>query len=144
MRRQDKYPDTDTFHYFNANPKNRITEDCAVRAISVACEKPYNQVVMDLAEIQCQTGYDGSGKQGIDLLMKKYGWVMHKQPRKSDGRKYTGSEFCKKVATDNERYLANVGGHHIVAIVDCKIWDMWNSTGGCIGNYWTKDKWLEQ
>lgn len=28
MTRQEKYPNTDTFTYYNANPKNRITGDC--------------------------------------------------------------------------------------------------------------------
>ena len=137
MTRQQKYPDTATFHYHNANPKNRITGDCRIRAISVACEVPYNQVVMDLAKIQCETGYDQCCNQGIDILLKQYGWVKHKQPRKPDNTKYTGVEFCERART-YENYIANIGGHHIVAIVGGKVWDIWDSTGGCIGNYWTK------
>ena len=137
MKRQDKYPETSTFHYYNANPKNRITGDCRIRAISVACEVPYNQVVMDLAKIQCETGYDQCCNQGIDILLKQYGWVKHKQPRKDDNTKYTGKEFCERART-YENYIANIGGHHIVAIVKGKVWDIWDSTGGCIGNYWTK------
>ena len=73
MRRQEKYPETSTFHYHNANPKNRFTGDCRIRAISVACEIPYNQVVMDLAQIQCETGYDQCAHQGISILMERYG-----------------------------------------------------------------------
>lgn len=52
MTRQEKYPDTDVFHYYNANPKNRITGDCLYRAIATACEKPYNEVVQDFATMQ--------------------------------------------------------------------------------------------
>lgn len=137
--RQEKYPETSTFHYYNANPKNRITGDCRIRAISVACDVPYNQVVMDLARIQCETGYDQCANQGISILMKEYGWIKHKQPRKPDNKKYTGKEFCKQIAVKGKKYFANIGGHHEVAIVDCKVWDIWNSTDGCIGNYWTKD-----
>ena len=95
MKREQKYPETQTFHYYNANPKNRITGDCRIRAISVACEVPYNQVVMDLAKIQCETGYDQTANQGISILMKKYGWTKCKQPRKPNGKKYTGKEFCR-------------------------------------------------
>ena len=73
MRRQDKFPETEFFHYFNANPKNRITGDCRIRAISVACEVPYNQVVMDLARVHCETGYDQCAHQGISILLEKYG-----------------------------------------------------------------------
>lgn len=137
--RQEKYPETRTFHYYNANPKNRITGDCRIRAIAVACEVPYNQVVMDLARIQCETGYDQTANQGLSILLKEYGWIKHKQPRKADNTKYTGAEFCRLLAKKNERYVANIGGHHIVAIVNGKVNDIWDSTDGCIGNYWTKN-----
>ena len=70
--------------------------------------------------------------------MKAKGWVKHPQPKKPDGSKYTGEEFCKMLAKKGERYVAHIGGHHMVAIVDCKVCDVWNSTGKCIGNYWTK------
>lgn len=138
MTRQEKYPETSTFHYHNANPKNRITGDCRIRAIAVACEVQYNTVVMDLAKIQCDTGYDQCTNQGIDILMKQYGWTKHKQPRKADNTKYTGKEFCLKLAKKHVRYVANIGGNHVVAIVNGKVNDIWDSTDGCIGNYWTK------
>ena len=145
--RQEKYPETRTFHYYNANPKNRITGDCRIRAISVACEVPYNKVVMDLARIQCETGYDQTANQGISILLKEYGWIKYKQPRKADNTKYTGKQWCNQLkedivwATNGEelkRVIANIGGHHIVAIINGKVWDIWDSTDGCIGNYWIK------
>jgi hypothetical protein len=154
MKRQDKYPDTSTFTYYNANPHHRITGDCIVRAISTALEMDYNTVVMELAQLQCQTGYDG-GNQLIDLYLKSKGWQKHGQPRKANNTKYTGIEFCqveqkymlnyryygKEWAdgiTISNRIVANIGGNHIVAIVDGKVYDHWNSTDGCIGIYWTK------
>ena len=137
MTRQQKYPDTATFHYHNANPKSRITTDCVIRAICTALEIPYNQVVMELAEQQCMTGYDRSCNTGIDKYLQSKGWVKHKQPRKPDNTKYTGAEFCERART-YENYIANIGGGHIVAIVGGRVWDTWDSTDGCIGNYWTK------
>lgn len=137
--RQEKYPETKTFHYYNANPRNRITGDCRIRAIAVACDVPYNQVVMDLARIQCETGYDQCANQGISILMKEYGWTKHKQPRKLDNTKYTGKEFCERLAQPGKKYFLNIGGHHEAAIVNCKVWDIWDSTGGCVGNFWTKE-----
>lgn len=38
MKRQEKYPETRTFHFHNANPKNRITGDCVTRALCTALE----------------------------------------------------------------------------------------------------------
>ena len=153
MKRKNKYPDTTTFHYFNANPKNRITGDCRIRAIAVACDVPYNQVVMDLAQIQCDTGYDQTTNQGLNILLKKYGWVKRKQPRKCDNTKYTGKEFCDYLYQYSDRsfipyidgnVVATIGGHHMVAFVkeetsEYRCYDIWDSTNGCIGNYWVKE-----
>ncbi len=153
MTRRQKYPDTPVFHYYNANPHNRITGDCTIRAICTALEIPYTNVVMEMAKLQCETGYDADSL--IDRYLKAKGWTKNKQPRKEDNTKFTGVEFCtillnyiddeniQGAMTDdgieiNKRIIANIGGHHIVAIIDGKINDIWNSSNGCIGNYWTK------
>jgi hypothetical protein len=136
MTRKEKYPDTDTFHFYNANPKNRFTTDCTVRAICTATEIPYNTVVMEMAELQCKTGYDADENKLIDLYLQSKGWKKHPQPRKWNNTKYTGWQFCKEYRYP--KVIANIGGHHIVAIIRGKVYDTWDSTSGCIGNYWVK------
>lgn len=138
MKREDKFKDTATFHYYNANPKNRITGDCAFRAISTALEQDYNQTVMEMAETMCKTGCALNDAKGEEKYLASKGWVKHPQPRKADGSKFTGKEFCQSMAISGVRYIAHIGGHHIIAIVDKKVNDTWDSTDGCIGNYWTK------
>ena len=138
MNRQQKYPDTKTFHYYNANPRNRFTDDCVKRAISTALNLPYNQVVMEMAEMQCKTGYDGASAKGIDVYLKSKGWRKCLQPRRSDNSRYTGADFCRFLASADKSYVANIGSHHIVAIVKGKINDIWDSTEGAIGNYWVR------
>ena len=137
MKREQKYPETSTFHYYNANPKNRITGDCTFRAICTALEQSWEQTVMEMAEMSCRTGYAINDKKGIERYLEEKGWVKHKQPRKADNTKYTGKEFCEK-ARAYENYIADIGGHHIVAIVGGKVYDIWDCTNKCIGNYWTK------
>ena len=144
MNRQEKYKDTATFHYHNQNPKNRITCDCVKRSISLATGIPYNDVVMGLAELQCQTGLDECEKRLYGQFLESRGWVKHPQPHKEDGKKFTGKEFCKRLATVQPgNVIAHIGGHHIVAILPVngkyKVHDTWDSTKGCIGNYWTKE-----
>lgn len=144
MKRQDKYPETNTFHYFNANPKGRITTDCVIRALSTALEQDYNKTVMEMAEMQCKTGYDDGDKKLIELYLESKGWVKHPQPRKWDNKKFTGEEWCRELwqhyygAKEYRRMVANIGGGHTVAIINFKVWDIWDSTDGCIGNYWVK------
>lgn len=51
MTRQQKYPDTNTFHFYNANPKNKYTGDCVIRAISTALEQSWEQTIKELTEL---------------------------------------------------------------------------------------------
>ena len=137
--RQQKYQDTATFHYYNANPKNRITGDCVFRAFTLAMNQDYSTTVMEMAELMCRTGYALNDTKGETKYLELKGWTKHPQPKKADGTKYTGKEFCKLLAKKNKRYIAHIGGNHTVAIVNGKVNDIWDSTDGCIGNYWTKD-----
>lgn len=133
--RQQKYPNTSTFTYYNANPKGRITCDCVARAICTALDESYEQVLMEMFKLQIESGYEYTDKKGIENYMKLKGWTKMKQPRKSDNTKYIGKEFCKMF---KGTCVANIGGHHIVCIKDGKVHDIWDSTDGCIGNYWVK------
>ena len=96
--RQEKYPETNTFHYYNANPKNRITGDCVVRAICTSLEKPYEEVYRELLELCLKNGYSIASKENYSKYLELLGWTKHKQPKKANGSKYTGEEFCEKIA----------------------------------------------
>lgn len=136
MKRQEKYPNTDTFTYYNANPKNRITCDCMFRAISAATGLAWEECVKLYYSTVIESYY--ADEKALDKLLQKLGWEKHKQPRKPDNTKYTGTEFCRQIAETDVNYIANIGSNHTVAIIDGKVHDIWDSTDGCIGNYWTK------
>lgn len=146
--RQEKYPETRTFHYYNANPKGRLTGDCVTRAICMALGKSYETVYRELLEMCLKTGYSLASAECYSRYLETQGWKKMKQPRKFDNTKYTGKEWCEKVQddidwTENgkqlEQIVAHIGGNHIVAIIDGKVYDTWDSTDGCIGNYWIKE-----
>lgn len=137
MKRQEKYPETSTFHYYNANPQNKLTADCVIRALATGMKQNYILTYQELMELSIQTGYHLCDKKCFEKYLIMKGWAKHKQPKKADNTKYTGKEFCEKVEII-ENYIANIGGHHIVAIVNGQVNDTWDSTRGCIGNYWTK------
>jgi hypothetical protein len=149
MKRQEKYQDTSTFHFFNANPKGRITGDCTFRAVSTALNQSWEETVMDMATFSCETGYAINDKKGIERYLASKGWIKFPQPKKSDNTKYTGKEFCRKISSNilyvGKSIIADIGGHHIVCIKETdglhgthKVWDIWDSTDKCIGNYWVK------
>lgn len=151
-KRMQKYPDTDTFHFHNANPKGKITPDCSIRAISTVLRQSWEQTLREMTELSIKTGYFINENKCIDKYMQSKGFTLCKQPRKDDNTKYTGKEFCRTLmhpiysedlkltnkAFEINRILANIGGHHIVAIMSGQVWDTWNSTSGTIGKVWVK------
>lgn len=156
MKRMERYPDTRYFHFNNVNPRNRITGDCVFRAFTLAMEQPYNETVMEMAELMCKTGYAMNDSKGEREYLKQKGWYKLSQPKKPDGTKYTGEEFCHVLqrwlpAKETHycewndgiviapRIIAHIGGHHMVAIIDGVINDIWDSSQGCIGNYWINE-----
>ena len=136
MKREDKYPNTRTFHFYNHNPKHRATTDCVVRAVGVATGSGWDDTLMALTELSLKLKVMPNNKECYDKYLQSLGWTKHRQPRKPDGKKYTGEEFCKMLERGHKPIVANIGGHHVVCIKDGKVWDTWNSTDGCIGNYW--------
>lgn len=127
--------DTTTFKYYNANSKNKHTTDCVVRAICTALEQSYEQTINELVALWLETGYDIAEARCFGKYLELKGWIKQKQPRKVDNTKYTGKEFVK---TFKGVCVANIGGNHTVCIKDGKVFDIWDSTDGCIGNYWIK------
>lgn len=151
--RKNKYPDTKWFKYYNANPRGRITGDCSFRAICTGLNQDYNKTVMEMAEMMCKTGYALNDTKGENSYIESKGWVKHSQPKKNDNTKYTGKEFVdwlNKHSSGGEygRVIAHIGGHHTIAIVPefdsksgwfkYKINDIWDSSDGCIGNWYSK------
>jgi hypothetical protein len=146
MTRQQKYPDTATFQFFNANPQNRMGGDCVVRALCTALGQSWEQTVRELTELGIKHGYVLNDPALFPKYLERKGWVKKSQPRKRDNTKYTGAEFCQALQAgkeftlvgDQNRIIANLGGHHTVAIIDGRVLDIWDSTDGCIGNWWVK------
>lgn len=133
--------DTRTFHYFNANPKNKRGGDCTARAISTALNQSWEDTIREMTEFGIKIGYVFNDKRTIEGYLKSKGWVKQKQPRRNDNTRYTGSEFCKMRKSKNikDDVIAYIGRGHIVCIKDNKIQDIWNSSKNCIGNYFIKE-----
>ena len=137
MKRQDRYPDTKWFSFYNANAKNKFGADCVVRALCTGLKQGWEETIRELTEVGIEKGYVLNDTHAYKEYLKRKGYLMKKQPRKYDNTKYTGKEFCELCKRKKwKRVIAHIGGHHIVAVVDYKILDIWDSTNGCIGNFW--------
>ena len=140
INRKNKYPETTTFHYYNANPKHLFVPDCTIRAVCTALGETWEETSRGLTEQAIKDFTVCNDPQNVINYIESKGWCKRSQPRKSDNTKYTGKQFCRKLADEDRVYLAHIGGHHIVCIKEKKVWDTWDSTDGCVGNYWVKIK----
>lgn len=136
---------TQYFTYYNANPKDKTTGDCVIRAISKAMDKSWDEVFNALCDITKKYKLMPNDRKCYNRYLKDNGWVECSQPRKWDNTKYTGKEFCNYLdeTEAGTSVIAHIGSHHIVAIVEDyrnihKIYDTWNSSSHCIGKYWVK------
>lgn len=137
-KRQKKYPTTATFHFENRNPKGILTTgDCVYRAISKALDKDWNEVVMELAELACETALAPNSTENFAIYLERHGFEKYKQPRHADGTKYKVKEFCEAHKTGT--YVVNIAGHTF-AVKNGKVYDTWDCSkfSNRVGNFWKK------
>lgn len=135
-----KVQDTRYFKYYNANPKGRKTSDCVVRAICTALNQDYSITLVDLTRIQIQTGYSIDEPRCYGKYLEMKGWVKCKQPRNKNGTKIKGKDFY--LVDGVIPCVMHIGGHHLSCIIDGRIHDTWDCSGGCVGNYWVPEKYI--
>lgn len=148
------YPETDSFQWHNENTKGNVADDCVIRAIARATGQRWEDVFDALCEKARELKVMPNSKKCYPKYLAEQGWTKQKQPKKLDGRKYTGQEWCRLLNEEDPDgeagpFIAHIGGHHVVCIdfvedgrtgaYGYKVLDTWDSTGGCIGNFWTRE-----
>lgn len=134
-RRERNYPNTDFFSYYNANPKNNYCSDCVARAISVATNQSWEDVIRDMTEYGIKKGLVFNDKKCIKSYLKAKGWVKHKEPRDWDNMKMTAKDYLRNNYITTA--IANLGTHHVAAIIDGQVVDTWDSSRQTMHTYWT-------
>ena len=137
INRKKQCPDTDTFKWYNANPKHNLTSDCVIRAISKATNKDWYETYDALYHIGVKLGEIAESDETYPEYLENEGFVRMKQPKKASGKKYTADEFAKNHKQGT--YVLRLA-HHLVACVDGVLYDTWNCGFKTVGNYWVKIK----
>lgn len=135
MKLETRMKNTDTYHFYNNNPKGRFTGDCVIRSLALGLNQDYAVTARELLETSLSTGYGINTPDCYSRYLESKGWKKYPQPRKQDGKKFRGREFVK---TCEEPTIAHLGSHHIACIQNQQVWDTWDSSHGCVGNYWRK------
>lgn len=125
----------------NVNPKGRKTGDCSTRALVGTLGISYEYALQLQCEAAIKTKYGITDKQVMEYVLKKFGYVKMKQPRKLDNTKYTVGEM-DKLLTDKqmqEGVLITVANHHTCITKGC-VQDIWDCRNYSVGNYYIREE----
>lgn len=123
------------FVNYNANPKNKKTGDCVIRAIATALNQDYWKTLDEMVEVTKKTGYYMSYKNGFEAYLKSKGYEKQKMPRRLDNTRYTVKEFADELANPNSNYILVVA-NHLTCLKGNTLYDIWNCQNKSVGNYW--------
>ena len=123
----------------NVNPKNRKTGDCSTRALVGTLGIGYDEALKLQMKWSLKKYYDPSSKQTVEQVLKEFGYVKMKQPRKWDGKKYTVGEMDQILTKKQmqEGVLVTVANHH-TCITGGVVQDIWDCREKSVGNYYVK------
>ena len=141
MKREEKYPETPYFTYYNANTKNKLGGDCVVRAIATALNQSWETTVRELTELGIKKGLVLNDRKLYPKYLELKGFTQQAEPRERyDNTKMSVKRFIHL----NDEYLqdcvivANVGSHHVACIKDMRVHDTWDSSKETIHKYWIR------
>nr|DAG69133.1 MAG TPA: hypothetical protein [Caudoviricetes sp.] len=128
------------YHEFNVNPKNRKTGDCSTRALVSTLEITYEEALKLQCEEAIKSCYGITDKQIMQRILKKFGYVKMKQPKKSNGKKYMVKELDEIISKKirNKGVFITIANHHTCVKGDMII-DIWDCSDNTIGNYYIKN-----
>lgn len=127
-----------SYKYYQPNKKDLKDkyDDCVVRALTKVLNKDWIEVFDDLIkyarEMQCMP----NSKQCYEQYLKDNGFVYVGISNKKGSKRPTVAQFSKE--HKKGKYLVNVA-NHVVAIIDGKYYDTWDSGKCCLYGYLAKD-----
>lgn len=128
------------YQYLNLNPRGRKTGDCSTRALANVLGIEYDKALELQYKEALSCYYDMTSKQVVERVLKLFGYVKMKQPRKPNGKKYTVGEMDSILSQEqlHNGVLVTVANHH-TAIVNGYVQDIWDCRSKTVGNYYVKE-----
>lgn len=139
--------DTNTFTFYNANPKNKKVNDGIVRAVSVVTQKSWERVYQDLFDIGMEMSRPPEDARVVSKYLEDLDFTPVCQPLKADGTKYLITEFCSEVQKgwmlDEERLLdydiyCRIGKRRATAIIRGRVTDVQDCADKKVGRMYVK------
>ena len=120
----------------NPNPYGSYVGDCVIRAISIAEDKSWHDIYINLAIQGFKMGDMPSSNRVWNEYLKSKGYRRYIIPNDCPDC-YTIKDFCGEYFKG--RYILGTGSH-VVAIIDGDYYDTWDSGDESPIYYWTKEE----
>lgn len=121
------------FHYYNANSKSNVTDDCVVRAIAKALDQSWEETLKGLTEVALEMALMPNAPKCYKEYLKRKGYERKPRPKKGN-RYYKIGEFAKE---NNKGIYLLALARHLTVIEDGICYDLWDCTKRTMnGGYW--------
>lgn len=135
--RDSRLKSTEYYEYTNLNPKNRISEDCVIRGVALVTGKSWEETIKNLTELGLKEARVCNDSKLFPLYLKQNGFVEMNEPRDVNNRKMSIKEFLIE-HPEITSFLCIAGSHHVTAVKDRKVRDIWNSSTQTMHRWWVK------
>lgn len=122
--------------HYNCNPRNKSVGDCAIRAISAATGKTWEEIYTDLALYGFAFGDLPNADEVWGRYLRKNGFVRHWIPDECPDC-YTVDKFAQD--HKNGVYVLSMPGRHVVTVIDGNYLDSWDSGNEVPTYYFEKE-----
>ena len=136
MNKEQRMKCTPYYQYLNLNPFDKYHGDCVIRAVALMTQSGWAETIHKMTDLGIQKGLVLNDKELYPLYLKKNGFVEHGEPRTRMNTKMTVREFID--LHPGISCVAKVGSHHLTAIKDGKVHDIWNCSEEIIHRYWVR------
>lgn len=135
--RDSRLKSTAWYEYTNMNPRNRISEDCVIRAVALITGQSWEQTIRELTELGIKHSYVCNDSKLFPIYLKQKGFECMNEPRDGYNKKMTITEFLR-VHPDYTDFICVAGSHHVTCVKDRKVRDIWNSSNQTMHRWWVK------
>lgn len=135
--RDSRLKSTPYYEYTNLNPKNRLSEDCVIRAVALVTGQTWEQTIRELTELGIKNSYVCNDSKLFPKYLELKGFRQMNEPRDYFNKKMSIKEFLQE-HPEYDTFLCVAGSHHVTAIKNGKVRDVWNSSNQTMHRWWVK------
>ena len=118
--------------YYNANPADKVTNDCVIRALAVAFDKPWIDVFDELTSI-ARENFDVATSKDIYTKYLELHQAEYIKTMEKGKKRLSGEDFARQYKSGI--YILRMA-NHLTVCVGGVIYDTWDCSGKMVYNAW--------